>query len=322
MDDELHQLWNQRTKENLHRFNKQNSIWNLDFKYYRENEKAMVIIGASPSLAKDVEKLKDLDKNFIIICANSALKFLLKNGIKPHYVVCVDADGTDIPKHLDIEGSEDITLLSSTVVCGEALDKWKGPVYYMPYYSIEKDLRRKVRTKLGRAVPSGGNSITSAFYVASIIFGSRTVIFAGNEYCFDKVKEYYADTDAAKQEKLKTIFPITDVLGRQRWTLPAHYNYAVWTQQMCDNLSPQGHFIDTSFGILGRDCKSIKVMYLDEAIKKVKWSFRMKNKLNKAKSEKEKSKILERIIGKHEQSEVYRYNVSEHLGRILQLNRS
>jgi hypothetical protein len=322
MNDALHQLWNKRTKDNLHRFNKKNSIWTLDWKYYRENEKAMVIVGASPSLLNDVGKLKELDDNFIILCANSSLKFLLKNNIKPHYVVCVDADGKDIPKHLDIEDSKDITLLASTVVCGEALDKWKGPIYYMPYYSIKKELRSKVRSRLGRAVPSGGNSITSAFYVASIIFGSRTVIFVGNEYCFDKVKQYYADPNAAKQEKLKTIFPVTDVLGRQRWTLPAHYNYAVWTQQMCDNLSPQGHFIDSSFGILGRDCKSIHVMYLDEAIKKVKWSFRMRDELNKVKSKEEKSKIIERITGKHESNKVYRYNVSEHIGRILQLNRS
>jgi ethanolamine utilization microcompartment shell protein EutL len=91
---------------------------------------------------------------------------------------------------------------------------------------------------------------------------------------------------------------------------------------MCDNLAPRGHFIDTSFGILGKDCKSIHVMYLDEAIKKVKWSFRMKDKLNRVKSEKEKSRIIERIAGKHEQSEVYHYNVSEHIERILQLNRS
>jgi len=40
-------------------------------------------------------------------------------------------------------------------------------------------------------------------------------MFVGNEYCFDKVRDYYADKDTAKQEQLKTIFPITDVLGRE-----------------------------------------------------------------------------------------------------------
>ena len=320
-DDGLHKEWNVRTLENIPYFTKEKSIWNLEFKYYAEDEKAMVLVGSSPCLKRDVEKLKDLDDNFIIVCANSSLKFLLKNGIKPHYVICIDSDAIDIPQHMDIEGSEDITLLASTVVHHSVFNNWKGPVYFLPYYSIKKELKRRVRDKLGKGVPSGGNSITSAFYVVSVIFGSKTVVFVGNEHCFDKVKDYYADKETAKQEKLKLIFPIKDVLGRERWTLPAHYNYAIWTEKVCNDLTPQGYFIDTSFGLLGRDCKNIHVMDIADAIKKVKWSFKMKKKLNKA-NEKEKKSIIEGIIGKDEPSQVYRYNVSEHRERMLQLARS
>jgi len=320
MEDPLHCEWNDRTLEDLPRFNKQNSIWELDFKYYGEDEKAMVIVGSSPCLKKDVETLKELDDNFIIICANSSVKFLLKHGVRPDYVVCVDSDGLDIPQHLDV--NEDIPLLASTVVCKKALDNWKGSIYFLPYYSIKNELRRKVRRKLGRAVPSGGNCITSAFYVASIIFGSRTIVFVGNEYCFDKVKDYYADKESAKQEKLKTIFPVKDVLGRDRWTIPAHYNYAIWTEKVCNDLTPKGYFIDTSFGLLGKDCKHINVMELSEAIKKVKWSFWMKKELGKAKTDKDKEAILDGIRGDHEQSDVYRYDVSKYRERMLQLARS
>lgn len=325
-DDEVHREWNKNTKENIPRFKKENSIWNLEFKYYGKDEKCMVLVGSSPCLAKDVEKLKELDDNFIIVCANSALKFLLRHGIKPHYVICVDSDDIDIPQHLKNDNgtpiSKDITLLASTVVCKKALDNWEGPIYFLPYFSINEELKRKIKYKLGKSVPSGGNSITSAFYTVSVIFGSRTVIFVGNEYCFDKVKDYYADKKVAKQETLKTIFPITDVLGRQRWTLPAHYNYAIWTEKVCNDLSPKGYFIDTSFGLLGKDCKVIHVMDLSQAIKTVKRAFRDRDLLNKAKTEKERLKIITKIRGKHEPSDVYRYNLSEHRERMLQLARS
>lgn len=304
------------------RFKKENSVWRFDFKYYAKDEKAIILVGASPSLAKDVEGLKEIDDNFIIICANSSLKFLLKNGIKPHFVICVDSDDIDIPQHLDTKESKDITLLASTVVCKKALDNWKGPIYYLPYYSIRKDLIEKVRKRLGRMVPSGGNSITSGFYTASVIFGSRTVIFVGNEYCFDDVKHYYADTKASKQETLGTIFPVTDVLGRQRWTLPAHYNYSLWTEKVCSDLTPPGYFIDTSFGLLGKDSNSIHVMTIKEAIEKVKWSYRMKKKINNAKSDEAKLKIINKLKGKDEPSQVFRYNVQEHRERLLQLARS
>lgn len=321
-DDELHRQWNDNSLENIHRFNKENSIWNLEFKYYGKDEKAMVLVGSSPCLAKDVEKLKELDDNFIIVCANSVLKFLIEHGVRPHYVICVDADEVDIPKHLDIKDSKDITLLASTVVCKEALDKWKGQIYFLPYYAVRNSIGRKIRNRLGKGVPSGGNSITSAFYTVSIIFGSRTVIFVGNEYCFDKVRDYYADRNAAKQEKLKTIFPIKDVLGRDRWTLPAHYNYAMWTEKVCTDLSPKGYFIDTSFGLLGQDKSCIHVFELSDAIKRVKWSFEMKKKVNSARSKQARMKIIDKIKGKDEPSQVYHYNVSEHRERLLQLARS
>jgi hypothetical protein len=321
-DDDQHKEWNNRTLENLPYFKKEKSIWNLEFKYYGEDEKAMVLVGSSPCLKRDVDKLKDLDDDFVIVCANSSLKFLLRNGIKPHYVVAVDSDDKDITQHLDIADSKDITLLASTVISNKILDAWQGPVYFLPYYSIKKELKGKVRSRLGKGVPSGGNCITSAFYVVSIIFGSKTVIFVGNEHCFDKVKDYYADKKAAKQEKLKLIFPIKDVLGRDRWTLPAHYNYAIWTEKVCDDLSPKGYFIDTSFGLLGKDSKNIHNMEISEAIGHVKWSFKMKRKVNTAKTEKEKLSIIEGIKGKDEQSEVYRYNVHEYRERILQLARS
>ena len=282
----------------------------------------MILSGSSPSLKNDIHKFNELDDKFIIVCANSVLQFFVRNKIKPHYCICLDADEIDIPQHLDCD-NKDITLLASSAISGKALDKWKGPIYFMPYYSCTTELRRKLSNRLGKSVMGGGNSISQALWVVSVIFGSKTVMFAGNEFCFDKVKNYYADPKAAKQEKMETIYPIKDVLGRERWTQPAHYNYALWIEKVCQDLCPPGYFIDTSFGLLGRDKDSvIHIMEFSEAIKKIKWSFDMRDKLNNTKNEIERLKILQNLKGKYDQSEVYRYNLSEHRERILQLARS
>lgn len=317
----IHKQWNKNTLKNLQRFHHENSIWRLEWKYYRENEKAMVLVGSSPCLVRDVEKLKELDDNFIIVCANSALKFLLRKGIKPHYCIALDSDEIDIPQHLDCD-NKDITLLCSTAISPKSLEKWKGQIYFIPYYSIKPKLRVRVRSRLGKCVYGGGNSITEALYIVSIIFGSKTVMFVANEYCFDNVKDYYADRKAAKQETLSTIYPIRDVRGKERWTLPAHYNYATWTEKVCTDLTPPGYFVDTSFGLLGRDCPAIHVMDISEAIKKIKNAFSTAKSLNSAKDNDERMKILERIIPKYEPSQVYHYNVQEHRERLLQLVRS
>jgi len=163
--------------------------------------------------------------------------------------------------------------------------------------------------------------MTQALYVASVVFGSKTVMFVANEYCFDKVKDYYADKTAAKQEPLNTIYPCVDVKGMERWTLPALYNYVIWTEKVCNDLTPPGFFIDTSFGLLGKDCKAIHLMDIPEAIKTVKNAFAVRDRLNAAKNDKAKLKILKEIKPKHEQSEVQYYNVFAHRERLLQLAR-
>jgi len=317
----IREEWNANTSANMWRFNKKNSLWNLEWKYYEKDEKAMLLVGASPCLKKDVEYLRDIDDRFCIVCANSSLKFLLRHGITPDYCICLDSDHIDIPQHLDVD-TDKVTLIASSAVCPKALDNWKGPIYYMPYYSVSKELRKKLRPRLGKGVPGGGNSMTQAFYIVSVIFGSKTVVFVANEYCFDSVKKYYADEQAAKQEPMKTRYAVVDVLGRKRWTLPAHYNYVIWQEKACNDLCPPGFFIDTSFGLLGKDCLAIHIMTLPEAIEKVKNAFDVKDRLNAAKTEKQRLKIIKEVSVKHEQSEVYRYNVQEHRERLLQLARS
>jgi len=317
----IREQWEKHTLANMHRYEKSNSIWNLEFSYYRETEKAMVLVGASPCLRKDVEKLKALDDNFCVVCANSSLKFLLKNDIIPDYCICLDSDDIDIPQHLDVD-TDKVTLLARTAVCHEALDNWKGQIYYMPYYSVDKKTRLKLRRRLGKGVPGGGNSMTQAFYLVSVIFGSKTVIFVANEYCFDSKKNYYADKDAAKQETLATLYPVVDVLGRDRWTIPAHYNYVIWQEKACGDLGPPGFFIDTSFGLLGKDCDQIHLMDLTKAIDLVKGSFATRDRLNNAKTDKTRKKILKEVTIEDEKSDVYRYNVFEQRERRLQLART
>jgi hypothetical protein len=320
-NDHIQKEWAENAEANISRFNKDNSIWNLEFEYYQEKEKAIVLVGSSPCLKEDIEKLKELDDNFHIICANSALRYLLRNGIKPHYVVCLDSDKIDIPQHLDCD-SKDITLLASAIVCPEALDNWKGPIWYMGYSSkyINKNVVRKVKRRLGKTLISGGNSMTTAFFVATAIMQAKTIIFVAHEYCFDKRNAYYADKKAAKQETIKTAVSVTDVKGRQRYTQSALFSYAIWTEKGINDLGSAGFFIDTSFGLLGKDCLNIHNIELSKAIKLVKKAFITKDQLNNSK--KTKQEILKEITPHNEQGKVRYYDMHEQREKLLQLARS
>jgi len=309
---EVQKEWNINTKANLPLFKKENSIWNLDFKYSGKDEKAFFLVGSSPALKKDVLLLKDVNRdNSRILCCNSSLKFLLRHDVKPDYVISLDSDKIDIPQHLDID-RDDITLLASSATHRSVLDKWKGPIYYLPYYSLDDELKPKIRAKLGRKVPSGGNSMTEALFVATVIFGAKVIVFVGTEYCFDK--DYYADKTAAKQEKLKTLYPAVDVLGNKRWTLPALYQYAIWTEKACGDLTPPAVFIDTSFGLLGKDTDIIYNKTLEDTLRLVDEIF---------KGKKDGLQIAELRVRKHDRDkgEVLRYDLSAQRDKLLQFAR-
>jgi len=280
------EMWSENTKRNLPRIHRDRSIWRFEGLLEGEKEKAVVLIGASPSLKENIEKLKALDDNFITIVANSALKFLLENGIKPDYVIAIDGDKGNLVGHLDYYlgqtgdlerhlncDNDDLTLISSNATAPEAVDVWKGDVYWLPYYAIDKDLKKKVRRRLGKTVPCGGNTMTTAAAMAYMVFGARTIIFVGNEYCYDE--QYYVDKDSKWEDPRIMHFKVFDSRGRKRYTnIPLHC-YAQWLEKMAID-GYDCNMIDTSFGILGTNDSKIIAMDLSEAIEKVKESFRKK----------------------------------------------
>lgn len=271
------ELWSENTERNLPRIKKKDSIWQLENLLKDEKEKAVVLIGASPCLKRDVEKLKALDDNFITIAANSALKFLLKNGFKPDYVIALDGDKTNLVGHLDCD-NEDLTLITSNATAPEAIDVWKGKIIWSPYYSIHKHLKSKVRSRLGRTTPCGGNSITAAAVIAYTVFDARLIIFVGSEGCFDK--RYYVDKPSVWEKSETMQFKATDSKGRERRTNIPLNLYTQWLEKMAIDL-PECTLVDTSFGLLGVDKNSrIHVMGLSEVIQRVKHSFQKKKEIN------------------------------------------
>lgn len=270
---EPQEMWSDNTRRNIPRIKKKDSVYSHVGIFDGDSEKAVVLVGASPSLRDDVEKLKELDENFVIIVANSALKFLLEHDVKPEYVIAIDGDKSNLVGHLDCE-NRDMTLITSNAVAPEIFDVWDGKVIWTPYYSIDKKLKSKVRYRLGRKISVGGNAMTTAAVVSYSIFHANTLIFVGNECCYDE--QYYVDKKSMWEDGDKMVFKVYDSKGRERYTnVPLHL-YAQWLEKMAHE-APEGNLIDTSFGLLGAEKgSSFHVVELSDIIKQVKDSFEMK----------------------------------------------
>jgi hypothetical protein len=189
--------------------------------------KTAVLIGAGPSIKKQVPKLRDLsrDPRFILIGVSSGLRFLLENGIRPHYCMVMEANPI-IHKFFDgLEGTEGITLISGICVPPDILDTWKGEVKFLAIYTSLKEIDRKINkwyrpvNGCGIMFPAVCSQYNTAAIVAYKVFGCRTLIFVGNELSFatnDDKSRYYVDGRDVKDSWERKPHP--DIYGNVVYT--------------------------------------------------------------------------------------------------------
>ena len=272
--------WDANTEANLKRLNKENSIWTLERAFVNPNDKATVVVGASPCLERDVDALKKCTrKDFAIFCVNSSLKYLLEHGVKPDFVVALDSDDHDIYEHLNVD-SKNLTLIASNVLSPRVLDDLKGKIYYFPYLVMKKQLRPKVTRRLGPSIPVGGNTLNTTVAMAINIFGTRIVVLVASECCYSK--HYYVDKKIARNNNPPTEFYTIDVDGKKRVTTTALFTYKIWIEMMAKHIHPHIKIIDTSFGLLGKRDENSKIYIypLSEIIGKVKTAANKKRRVN------------------------------------------
>lgn len=271
--------WEVNTKANINRLHKSNSIWTMEGEFIAPNDKTVIVVGASPCLKRDVEKLINCNRDdFCIVCVNSALKFLLDKSIIPDYVVALDSDHEDISAHLDVD-SKDLKLIASNVVSPKVLDSWKGEILYMPYFCVSNGLKKRLRNRLGKIIPIGGNALGTMVSLAIQVWYARIIILVGSECCYEK--EYYPSKDIARNNAPAAEFYTKDIDGNQRLTTTALYTYKLWLERLAIQVYPNVKIIDTSVGLLGADKSYIYTYELTEIINIVKKAIEKKKEMLK-----------------------------------------
>jgi len=88
-----------------------------------------IVVSTGPSLSKNVHLLKEAEGKAVMICADSALRILHRNGIKPHGVASLErVPGVvrlleDVPE----DYMRDIYLMGTPVIVPKVYEIWKGP---------------------------------------------------------------------------------------------------------------------------------------------------------------------------------------------------
>ena len=220
-------LWIKNARENRALFRKTGKAWATQDLQDKHRGKSVIMIGASPALAKQVDTLKEIqeDSDFVLFGISCNLKFLLDNGIKPKYVITVDAHHSqgDFWGGVDMAETKDITLIANVFAYPPMLAEWQGPIKWLALASADKKMQNKVH-KWYRPINGievefpalmGQYNIGMAFCVLAL--GCTIIIFVGNELSYEnETITYYVDRKDEKDDVKR--MPAPDINGNVVYT--------------------------------------------------------------------------------------------------------
>ncbi|MDQ0161929.1 motility associated factor glycosyltransferase family protein [Aeribacillus alveayuensis] len=146
--------------------------------------KPIICVSTGPSLDKQLPLLKQVKGRAIIICAESAMRVLLKNGITPD-IVCI-LERIENSFKLSVEGvkiPEETVLVGLTVIDPRIFDYW--PKYMVPVFKQNITNSRFINeafNDLGELYC--GNSVAHMCYMLANYIGGDPIIVIGQDLAY------------------------------------------------------------------------------------------------------------------------------------------
>jgi len=196
----LHEICNIATEEAISERIIKNSIKNLkNIKSYKtiKNLKGIckplkcIIIGCGPSIDKQVEQIKKIEKKVIIIAPLQAIDILKKNNIEADYIFSVDSSDRN-KKHC--EGIEKINcgIITDISATDIIFEKRKEDIYLVEMISEDINPCQKMTKEIMRDIEKlkTGYSVTTTMISFAKYCGFNTIYFAGVDCGYKEEKTH------------------------------------------------------------------------------------------------------------------------------------
>ena len=184
---ELYKKASANYKQNLKQIKKHNQLIHIPISY-----KDVIIVGAGPSLKKQLKYLKKLSllkgpENqyfFVIMVIDAAYKFCVLNNVRMDYVITSE-NGDHTYFNIPHDGR---SILLAYAGSGSA-KHWKGQIFWHDYiYETKWKLNK---TNKFPCYPTGFIILNTCLGICNI-YGARAVILIGNDLCMKSRKKFYA----------------------------------------------------------------------------------------------------------------------------------
>lgn len=185
----LNRCWEENYKSNLPYISKTPGVSRLANRF---RGLPALLVGAGPSLEKNIHLLPLLKGRAVIISCDAALKILLARSVTPDIVVNLD------PQHIvmnffDGVDSRNMALVAPTVATPELRRSWRGNFFYYSKHAPDIPLLAQIaqkHLKHGILVP-GGTVLSIAFDLAFKI-GADPIAFIGQDLSYSAKNAYAA----------------------------------------------------------------------------------------------------------------------------------
>lgn len=187
-----------------------------------------IIVGAGPSLSKNLDQLRRARGRVVMIAADTVLGYLLARGITPDFVVSVDPQPDTYGKYHGVDIPHDIRLVFHPSCNDQIVKHFPGPRYVtdsaMPAYQW-----------LGQYWPRKGTieseiqcQVHFGFNVADCL-GCEPIILTGQDLCYTDDRMHVKGgsylSSSEEDEYVKNGIPTRDMFGATVSTYPVYLEY-------------------------------------------------------------------------------------------------
>lgn len=198
-------------KATLARFEKlwfKNLLLNLStYLYYQGVEvlfkawkdRPVFLIGAGPSLQKQIPLLKKVQNQYLLIAVNTSLPYLLEKGITPHFVVTVDPQDKVYRYFLPLiqkKPQKVPILIAEPTICPKIVKNYPGPILFCQVGFLQSWVGQFAPLK--GELDMGGSVITAAFSLARQM-GAKPIVFLGTDMAYTKKTLHFRGAELEKE---------------------------------------------------------------------------------------------------------------------------
>ena len=219
----FNQVWQQNFQANRNAVERNPGVIALKNKF---RGLPCIVVGAGPSLDKNIRFLHRAQNKAVIISCDAALKPLMGHGIVPDFVVCLDPQ-EEISRFLVNVPHKGITLVVPSIVHPHVIKLWENDVLFFNKFAPDIPTLveiQKIVPRIGILTPGG--TVLSVTYDLAFQAGGSPIIFVGQDLSYPKKKSHSHGSDAAGQglkmmmEKHKDHLVLeTDINGQSLRTL-------------------------------------------------------------------------------------------------------